>query len=100
MPETVPSCSGWRASNRARWTSSQAWKQPAMGVIILGAALAGLWYGRFLSFPQQISVALLLLLGAALLLRLGGASLLGPLFVYDLVRSARRGRQLISRSAY
>lgn len=68
--------------------------------MIVGIAFAVIWYGRHVSFAQQVFVGCLLLLGAALVLRLSGVALLGPSFAYDLVRSARRGRHVIARSTY
>ncbi|HLJ96094.1 MAG TPA: ABC transporter permease subunit [Gemmataceae bacterium] len=71
-----------------------------IGLGILGGTGGAFWYGRHLLLAQQILLGSLLLLGAALLLRLAGISLIGPVFAYDVVRSARRGRQVIARSAY
>src|SRR5207249_2894547 len=99
-PLMAQSCPGWQPRNRTRFAAWQPWTKPVAGLLIIGGALAVIWYGRQLSLAQQIALGCFLLGGATWFLRLRGVSLLGPFFVCDLVRSARRGHHVSARSAY
>jgi ABC-type transport system involved in multi-copper enzyme maturation permease subunit len=69
---------------------------------IVAATAAGLTVAQRLAAPGPVllAVAAAGLAGAAWVLRQQGQALAGPLFFYDLLRLARRGRSTLLRGAY
>src|SRR5260370_2198512 len=83
------------------WSNSrQSWEE-RIGVSILIAGIAGLWwYGSRLSAVQQVLLWSFFALTAAILLRRGWLKLFGPVLFYDMVTSARRARYFALRCSY
>jgi hypothetical protein len=86
-------------SRRFWFVCSVSWRQGTAALLTAGA-LATAW-------ASQAPTPLLALLGGLLLVLLGGmlwpwgrVRLVGPLFVYDLARLARRGRTTLLRATY
>src|SRR5439155_13371519 len=75
----------------------QAWEE-RLGALALVAGMATVWWSadRLLLW-QQACLWTVLVLAVVILLRRGWLKLLGPLFVYELVRAARRSRYVLLR---
>src|SRR5262245_23419771 len=83
------------------WSNSpQSWLERGAGVIWLALVAAAFHYGARLGTGQRLLLGAILLLSLVLLLRRGWIKLLGPVFVYDAIRSARRGRYFLVRGIY
>jgi len=89
----------WSLGKRVQ-SSWRTWQGRLGQFLAITAAFAAVWYGRRLSLAQLILTIALGLGGTALLLRLAGLRFCGPVLVYDLVRSARHGRQVMARTIY
>lgn len=74
----------------------------ALGLLVVLAAAGALWgYGGRLAAWEEVGLwTALALLAPALLYRLSGRSLFGPILFYDLLRSARHGRHVLFRCFY
>src|SRR5437588_786180 len=70
-----------------------------IGALVL-AAVALAWLGSGLSAWRQLLLWALLVLALALLARRGWLKLFGPVFFFDLIRSARRQRSFFNRILY
>src|SRR5262249_46385554 len=93
----VHSCHLWLRRNVFLSNSGQAWEERVGAVILLaGIGLVG-WSADRLLLWQQAGIWIVLLLAAGLLLRRGWLKLLGPLFLYELVRAGRRSRYVLLR---
>lgn len=91
-PALVPARPGNQP--RRRW---------AVRLLILGGpllAIAGLWLTSRTSLAVQLSLACAVSIGVALTVFLNWRRLLGPVFVYDVVRTARMGRGFGHRFLY
>jgi ABC-type transport system involved in multi-copper enzyme maturation permease subunit len=83
------------------WSSNrQTWKALLASVTLLGSAGLLAWYRDALPLWMQPILWGLLLLAFSLLIRRGWIRVFGPLLVYDLVRTARHGRQTFVRCVY
>lgn len=73
-----------------------------LALLIIGVPAAALaWYGNALVQWQRVGAWIALgLLSVAVIYRLVGGSLFGPILFYDLIRSARRGRHVFFRCLY
>jgi ABC-type transport system involved in multi-copper enzyme maturation permease subunit len=72
-----------------------------VGILALAAgALLLCWRGSALPVPAQFLLLGLLLLMSAILFYRGWIKLVGPIMFYDVLRSGRRGRYILMRSAY
>src|SRR5438445_9359602 len=97
MIALVHSCHVWLRRNFSWSNSRQAW-QERTGALALLAGIAGVWLSADrLPLWQQTGLWILLLLAAGILLRRGWLKLVGPLFVYELARAARRSRYILLR---
>jgi ABC-type transport system involved in multi-copper enzyme maturation permease subunit len=77
--------------------SRQAWEERAAAIVSL-AGIALVWKSAArLPLWEQAGLWGLLFLAAGILLRRGWLKLLGPLFLYELVRAARRSRYILLR---
>jgi ABC-type transport system involved in multi-copper enzyme maturation permease subunit len=97
MASSVHSCRSW-LQRKLPWSNSrQAWEE-RIGAAVLLAGTAVVWYGadRYRLW-QQVFLWSLLLPVVAVLLRRGWLKLLGPLFLYELVRATRRSRYILLR---
>jgi ABC-type transport system involved in multi-copper enzyme maturation permease subunit len=90
-------CRVWLQRNLPLSNSRQAWEE-RIGAAALLAGTALVWSGadRY-ALWQQVFLWSLLLLIAGILLRRGWLRLLGPLFLYEIVRAARRSRYILLR---
>lgn len=84
---------GW--SNRR-----QSWLERAAGRVWATGAVAAWYFGGKLAVAQRLLLGGLLLVALVFLLRRGWVKILGPVFFYDAVRSARRGRNIAVRTLY
>src|SRR5579885_2352905 len=76
------------------------WRERLIGLAFLGAgALLWLLSGRLPALPAAVLWAALLL-ALALVVRQGWLPLLGPVFLYDFIRTTRRGRYAVLRLVY
>jgi len=83
------------------WSNSRRSWEERIGILFLVAAVVGVWwFGRNLSGLQQVILAGVLALTAAILLRRGWLKLFGPVLFYDMIRIARRGRYFGLRCLY
>jgi ABC-type transport system involved in multi-copper enzyme maturation permease subunit len=83
------------------WLSSRATLRERGGfLVLLIAAIALLWMGQQLPAVWQVVLWALWLVALAVLLRRGWGKFFGPVFLYDLVRSARRSNFALLRSIY
>jgi ABC-type transport system involved in multi-copper enzyme maturation permease subunit len=100
MSSTVASTLDW-LKRTVPWSNTrQAW-QERMGLLLtLVAAVALAFHGDALPGWAQAASWAGLALAVAYLLRRGWIRLFGPVLFYDLVRSARRTRAYVVRTAY
>src|SRR6516165_4368090 len=91
MSSIVPNGAGWLERHLSWSNSRQSWIERFCGLALLGAHLR---------LSQQVVLWGLLVVAAAALLRRGWLKLLGPVFFYDLIRTARRGRYVLLRCGY
>jgi ABC-type transport system involved in multi-copper enzyme maturation permease subunit len=76
------------------------WRERLIGFAFVGAGV-GLWLlGGRLTLAQEGVLWAGLVLALVLVAALGWLPLLGPVFVYDLVRTTRRGRYAVLRCVY
>jgi ABC-type transport system involved in multi-copper enzyme maturation permease subunit len=94
-------------SNRpsAGWFPHWVWlsgpeARPERLAFLLLLVSAGTWGSQTLPLALQTFLGVAVLVALAVLLRRGVARLLGPMFFYDLLCTARRGRQLALRCLY
>lgn len=87
-------------TGRGQFASRPAWEERGVALFLVTATAAIAWFGPRLPFARQAVLWLLLALAFAAALRRGGVKLLGPVFFYDLVCTARRGRYFAVRTAY
>jgi ABC-type transport system involved in multi-copper enzyme maturation permease subunit len=76
------------------------WQEAIAGILWLAAAAALVWLGEPLPLWERTILWAVLTLGLGIILRRFWAWLLGPLFFYDLVRTARRNRLIPVRTLY
>jgi ABC-type transport system involved in multi-copper enzyme maturation permease subunit len=97
MTSPVHSCQLWLRRNLSWSNSRQAWEE-RLGALALFAGIAAVWWSAdLLPLWQQACLWTLLLVAVGILLRRGWLKLLGPLFVYEVVRAARRSRYVLLR---
>jgi hypothetical protein len=100
MPLFVHAVAAW-ARRHVAWPTGRQARVEAAGVAFLAAAMAACaWWGLRLSWSQRAALGGLLLLTVAVLLRRGWLRLFGPVFDYDLVRTARRRQFITLRWVY
>ena len=68
------------------------WQEATAGGLLLAGMASLCWLGPVLPLPVCVLLWIVLLVGLLIVLRRFWAWLLGPLFLYDLVRTARRNR--------
>src|ERR1700746_3064680 len=73
------------------------WQEVTAGGLWLAGAAGLFWLGPELSLPERAILWIILLVGLLIILRRFWSWLLGPLFFYDVVRTARRKRLILSR---
>jgi ABC-type transport system involved in multi-copper enzyme maturation permease subunit len=100
MSSIVPNGAGWLERHLSWSNSRQSWIERFCGLALLGAAVVLVLLGPHLRLSQQVVLWGLLVVAAAALLRRGWLKLLGPVFFYDLIRTARRGRYVLLRCGY
>jgi ABC-type transport system involved in multi-copper enzyme maturation permease subunit len=76
------------------------WREPAIGLALLGAALGLAWAGSRLPMALVMSLWVLWSVAFAVTVGCGWLRLFGPLLLYDLLRLARRRRYLVIRTIY
>ena len=87
--------------HKLSWSTDTQSRRERLGIGAVGLAAVGLaWMGRGLSAWQQLLLWALLVLALALLARRGWLKLFGPVFFFDLIRSARRQRSFFNRVLY
>jgi ABC-type transport system involved in multi-copper enzyme maturation permease subunit len=97
MTSLVRSCQLWLRRNLSWSNSRQAWEE-RLGALALFAGIAAVWWSAdLLPLWQQACLWTLLFLAVGILLRRGWLKLLGPLFVYEVMRAARRSRYILLR---
>jgi ABC-type transport system involved in multi-copper enzyme maturation permease subunit len=97
MTSLVHSCHVWLRRNLSWSNSRPAWEERlGLVVVLAGMALLG-WSAHRFSLWQQVCLWMVLFLAVGILLRRGWLKLLGPLFLYELVRTARRSRYVLLR---
>lgn len=97
MGDLVKSCRVWLRRNLPWSNTRRAWQERTSVVVLLaGLALVSSWADRVLLW-QQVCLWGTLFLAAALLLRRGWLKLLGPVFLYELIRATRRSRYVLLR---
>jgi ABC-type transport system involved in multi-copper enzyme maturation permease subunit len=83
----------------AAWAGSrQTWAGALGGTALVAGAAALVWFSD--SLPVLVQAALWAVYVAAAVLLERWLLLFGPVFFYDMVRSARRGRYILLRCAY
>jgi ABC-type transport system involved in multi-copper enzyme maturation permease subunit len=90
---------GWSAIPRRLWSYPLLLERLSAAVLLAAVFLLG-WYRHRFALAWQVPLWALLLSGVAVLLRRSLQRNFGPVFLYDLVRTARRGQQLGHRSLY
>lgn len=88
------------ASSSVLPTRSASWDERWLILGLVGTACALVWLGNYVSPLAQAALWAGLLAGTALLARTGRISILGPVFVYEMVRIARRRRYFWFRMLY
>src|SRR5713101_2385104 len=93
MPALVPSRKSWprRVASWGEWWA---------GAAVLGGSVLLVVFGDRLTLGSSAIVAVPLCLFLAVGLRRGWVKLFGPVFFYDLVCTARRGRLFLLRCIY
>jgi ABC-type transport system involved in multi-copper enzyme maturation permease subunit len=76
------------------------WRERLVGVAFLGAGAAVCLFGGRLPAALQVALWAALVLALTITVSCGWLPLLGPVFVYDLVRGTRRGRYAFLRGGY
>src|SRR5690349_16124674 len=97
MTSLVHTCHLWLRRTAPISNSRQAWEE-RLGALISFAGIAVVWwYADRLPLWQQTCLWSLVIVATAVLLRRGWLKLLGPLFLYELARTARRNRYILLR---
>jgi ABC-type transport system involved in multi-copper enzyme maturation permease subunit len=96
--ELLPA-TGWTAISRRLWSYPLLLERLSAALLLAAVFFLG-WYRHRVALPWQVPLWALLLAGLAVLLRRSLQRNFGPVFLYDLVRTARRGQQLGHRSLY
>jgi ABC-type transport system involved in multi-copper enzyme maturation permease subunit len=76
------------------------WQEATAGGLWLAGAAGLFWLGPELSLLERAILSIILLVGLLIILRRFWSWLLGPLFFYDLVRTARRNRLIPIRCLF
>ncbi len=100
MSSSVPSPTSWLRKTRARFWSTQAPLDRLLPLALAIGAVLLVWFYDRLPLAWQTLGWGLVLVGLAVLLRRAGQQFFGPVFFYDLVRTARRGQQIGHRVLY
>ncbi len=100
MSSSVPSPTSWLRKTRARFWSTQAPLDRLLPLALAIGAVLLVWFYDRLPLAWQTLGWGLVLVGLAILLRRAGQQFFGPVFFYDLVRTARRGQQIGHRVLY
>jgi ABC-type transport system involved in multi-copper enzyme maturation permease subunit len=90
---------GWSAIPRRLWSYPLLLERLSAALLLAAVFFLG-WYRNRVVLAWQVPLWALLLGGLAVLLRRSLQRTFGPVFMYDLVRTARRGQQLGHRSLY
>jgi ABC-type transport system involved in multi-copper enzyme maturation permease subunit len=90
---------GWSAIPRRLWSHPLLLERLSAALLLAVVFFLG-WYRNRVALAWQLALWALLASGLAVLLRRSLQRNLGPVFLYDLVRTARRGQQLGHRSLY
>ena len=97
MATLVRTCS-LSARRKLPWSNGrQAWEERLGAAILLAGIAIARWSASRLTLWQQAGLWTLLLVAVGLLLRRGWLKLLGPLFLFELVRAGRRSRYTLLR---
>jgi ABC-type transport system involved in multi-copper enzyme maturation permease subunit len=100
MSSSIPSLTSWLDKTRARFGSVQPRLDRLLSLALAVSAIALVWFYDRLPLAWQTLGWGLVLVGLAVLLRRTGQQFFGPVFFYDLVRTARRGKQIGHRVLY
>ena len=100
MSSSVPTPTSWLHKTRARLWSDQSSLDRLVPAALIGGAVVLVWFYDRLPLAWQTLGWGLVLVGLAVLLRRAGQQFFGPVFFYDLVRTARRGQQIGHRILY
>ena len=100
MSSTVPTPTSWLHKTRARLWGAQSSPDRLLPLALIAAAVVLVWFYDRLPLAWQTLGWGLVLVGLAVLLRRAGQQFFGPVFFYDLVRTARRGQQVGHRILY
>jgi ABC-type transport system involved in multi-copper enzyme maturation permease subunit len=92
--------SGWLRRELAPSAFRRSWRSRLSLAALLAAAVVLVWQGGRLAAWQQAALWGALLVAAAVLARHSRPRLFGPVLFYDLIRTARRSRTYLLRSAY
>jgi ABC-type transport system involved in multi-copper enzyme maturation permease subunit len=99
MPRQAEAVMKPQATGPATTAVGRTWL--GLGLWLLAAAAFGVWCVRTGNFgPAHLAVGAALILAFALLARNGLVRVVGPVLVYDVLRSARRGRFILVRWLY
>jgi ABC-type transport system involved in multi-copper enzyme maturation permease subunit len=99
-PSDARRLAAWLRQELSPSVFRRAWRERLAVALVLAGAVLLAWRGRRLAGWQQVALWGALLVAVAVLLRRGWLKLFGPVFFYDLVRTARQGRTFLLRGAY
>lgn len=100
MSSSVPTPTSWLDKTRARLRGKQSSSDHLLPLALMAGAGVLVWFYDRLPLAWQTLGWGLILVGLAVLLRRAGQQFFGPVFFYDLVRTARRGQQVGHRVLY
>ncbi len=100
MSSTVPTPTSWLHKTRTRLWGKQSSPDRLLPLALIAGAVVLIWFYDQLPLAWQSLGWGLVLVGLAVLLRRAGQQFFGPVFFYDLVRTARRGQQVGHRVLY
>jgi ABC-type transport system involved in multi-copper enzyme maturation permease subunit len=96
----VGSVTSW-CRRRLPWSNSRrAWGERLVCVSLLAGSFALWWYSSRLPLVAQVGLWAVLLVALAWTGRRGWLQLFGPVLLFDMIRTGRRGRHIFLRAAY